>query len=635
MDSRSDEQLRQEFVNKLALASILDAHANKQMHMHAATAASTFLNCFSNDNKHLEGEYKIRAVGNNNTVLLLQQGKYDLAVTISELPLPAIHAAELLKDKPWLGKADRVERTNPDAPYYKKFNETQNKTYPTDINHDNAWKCASVAINENYSRGSLASLASNEKLSVDDRINMCCRIGLAMINMIEDVQEQKCIWADLKPGNVLLKSDYSIGVPDIKAFFPYQETLVDIPADTYVTSNTRNDEEFNLQKENIKDNMLMLKLPAANNPIESIDYCIRNIEGKIVEGSIKRDELESRLKAGEKFDEAEFNNKMNAGRYMTKWNKAVYDIIAEQQQQLTRTIAYRPRFLDVTKGLVSDAFYDNQDAMRYASPELAREGANDAWNKEYPWQFANSLYFMATGEEKIPGKEFDFNKEIFNNPEKYPDGTRIMELIKNLSNENPDKRMILNDAKIVLGEIKNNRLHLDISEPVTEEKSAAVGEKPAQRRPSLSRKLSQQLEKRLSVKPSGPTLKETPEKPVENTEPSPPVEKEKRTEKSMSAFGKRRSSPTLGNKVEKRVEIVEPEPKSEPSIEPVKTASSKSLSSSIKKFVGIKEEKNEKDVRRRESDSYAKFEPTKTKSVNFSSTPKNIEPDEQNKFRPK
>lgn len=148
-----------------------------------------------------------------------------------------------------------------------------------------------------------------------------------------------------------------------------------------------------------------------------------------------------------------------------------------------------------TNTYLSDAF--DQQRKDYAFK--TRQQAKDAWEKEYRYQLAIVLYSLATGKSGSEVKKnkgvFDFNLSVFNSPK----GHALKYVIEKLGNPNPNLRLSLTDAAMLMKLIQLGEKNQQ-NENVDSEFSTFIKMHPEMKKEELAG-----LMKTLNVPPSHAT----------------------------------------------------------------------------------------------------------------------------------
>ncbi len=435
MDARANLEARIQEANALNLANMLQVLGADGKNI----GKTAFLASFNeaNENYHTEKE---NVKGDNNWIILPENNHF--AILFSEVRPQAREAVnaliKTLRGTPeWLAKEYRVELVK-DSPHYRNAdNATRTKTFPEEYNPFDIGLTASVSVIE-----TIPGNISGNHLNDQARIEFARDITRQTIEMLNDLNKAKCVWTDMKPGNILLREKDAdgknkIAVADLKGLYPVNHALVrkTLAFDKQVAKNA---EDFtDMLKNQKQDECLFMRTEKG-----ALEFNVKTANGN-VKGEISEAELKDKL--GKDF--SKFNANLGAAtpKLLESHAEKLFEMIGEKHK--IRTVAYQARSLNESPGYTS-AEYENASNKKYDSVKQARDSVLETWNKEYSYQLALVTYHAMTGETKLRKENFDFNRPIFQSPE----GEKMKDMIIKLSANDLDQRMTLKQAdKLVSG----------------------------------------------------------------------------------------------------------------------------------------------------------------------------------------
>jgi serine/threonine protein kinase len=443
-----------EFANELQLDQIINT-LSKDGKPLTKKSKLDLENVFNEKNDKLAKINKV--VGNNNIVLILDKNQTAILICETKQQVRAMVASitEHFGSTPgWLAKEYRVDTSSIESKRYKKNTSYASRTYRPEHNEFDMRQFISVSIIEAFPDSLLARVKEVTKVN-DDEANMrlVCNMGKQVCGMLDDLKKAGCLWTDLKPGNILIRENDSIGVADIKAFQLYEQALVmkcDSPYENISCEwITKTDEEFSLKVDRLEEGQFLIKTP--KNMDDGIDFCVSKNNEKI-KGKITLEELKAKVNDEKKYEIilrklTKDNDAFSLGLNMDE-SRHLFSIASEKIGSVP--VNYKVYYLDVTDVFTSTTCDSVRD-KRYPDPKTARQMGFEMWNKEYSYQLAILLYFMATGIEKGKQEKFDFNKPIFRTIE----GQALQKLIIELSVEKMENRKTIEEAYAILSHIEN------------------------------------------------------------------------------------------------------------------------------------------------------------------------------------
>lgn len=544
MEPRREDKA-QKLAKELELKAIM-AHLNKINGITGKTAnrpqlIEDFTTLFMENNS----QKIIATAGNNNLIFILNHSKF--IILLSQTRETAANVGKLSPESPpyWLPREFWTGEVK-DSTHYKEQDAKFRKPFDTRYNHIEQGKplgeFLSVSVTEYFptSLHDKVRLPKNEKeaktmvqLSDAQRINLACDVYQQIANVYSYLGDHNYLWLDLKPGNIMIRDDGSIGIPDKKAFMAHEDVL--IRSKPSYSINLVNDQDFNEIKNKLQTDQKMSKqfhLKKPQNTEEPLVFCVKKENGEIMEGSIDKDKLKDNF--ANETEYLQFRENLASGKISPSEALRILDLAHENYA--TKPNMHTPDFeyLPITQAFCSDAFLDVGKTRLSPSSKQAREEFINELQMEYSFQLGATLYIMLTGDEQKflslkTNKQLDFSDTIF----KTPEGTKLQALIENLTFAVPEKRMHYKEALNIVNQIR----------PPIERNFEAIFTEPEPKKNLSLSGFGKRASKMLSRSTNSPNIsrKET-EEVIPITEVSAKTES---MEKSLPNESKANKSPSL------------------------------------------------------------------------------------------
>lgn len=485
MDSRrSDDKKARKLAGELELKGVMDYHSQRKEGDTRTLSElnKVIANTFNNDNK----DQQVKTIkGNNNSIFILNHTQFVLQ--FSNTRQTAADVDKLTPESPptwhprvfWSGEIK-------DTPYSKKQEKTFNKDFDLRYNHLEEGKLLgeflSVTVSE-YFPTSLNDLTKIEEgrentLSDEQRIALACDMFQQISAVYSYLEDHKYLWTDNKPGNIQLRQDGSIAIPDKKGFLAYEDVLIKthLPYKLKIIGkDAKLEDSENTLRQSKTEDFFYIKTPkTVDDPIE---FSVKQENGEILNASISNEVLRSKFSSEEKYMEfRQYLDKSGAKSFFYEPTLAKILEAAHDQHQI-KANTYYPDYsrLQFTAGFCSEAFKqaDERADNRKPSAALARVAFIENFHMEYSVQLAADLYITLTGDDNKfsleSNKPLDFSAPVFETD----DGKKLKDLIINMTNPDPANRLSYKEA---LREINKIRPPIErkveiTAEPVTRKKT--------------------------------------------------------------------------------------------------------------------------------------------------------------------